>query len=1539
LAALNLLAAPVAHASGAVSICDEASLTGALAGGGLVTFTCSGTITLTATIAIGSDTTIDGTGQSVTISGGNNVRIFSINEGVTFNLQKLTVANGVCDDYIGCNGGGIYNDNGTVHVTNSAFTANTASSGGGIYNEHAGALTVTNSTFSGNHAGLGGGIYSEGTLTVTNSTFSGNTTTGGSGGGIYSQGTLSVTHTLFSTNSAASGGGGISSTSALTVTNSTFSANSATNGGGLDVEGGRVVIRSSTFADNHSSPSSGGGLYHYSGAVYVTNSTFSGNSAGSTGGGISILNGTVTVANSTFAGNHASNGGGFYNSSGTLTIQNSIIARSTAGGNCYGGVQGTNNLADDNNCGGGATNSPSILVGLLGDYGGDTMTVPLLPGSAAIDAGDEAVCTSATGDPTYGAGGLDQRGIARPAGKCDIGAFEARGFALAVFSGDNQTTDVNTAFAQPLVVAASSAFSEPVDGGKVTFTPPASGASAVMTGNPATIGAVTSGRASITATANSSIGPYTVTVSAVGVATGASFTLRNKGTTTTTLTSFPNPAPVGAAVTFTATMAAAVSGTVAFADNGVTLAGCTAQTTASSQATCTTSALAAGMHRITAIYSGDANYHASTSSIFLEGVYARPAVDADSGHSCGLKADGAAACWGAGTQSIVPAPNATWVQVSAGNSHTCGLKGDGTLTCWGYNSFGQLNVPSNPGWVQVSAGGSHTCGVETDGSLHCWGANSYGQTDVPPPNTDWVQVSGGYVHTCGLKADGALACWGSNTYGQRDVPGTTSPWVQVNASREATCGLKADGSLSCWGENSHGETNVPTPNTNWVQVSGGDEHTCGLKADGTIVCWGATSGGESTVPAPNANWVQVSAGRLHTCGVKGDGSFRCWGDNSEGQAPVLTLAPTTLPNPTPGVPYSQTMTAGGGATPYTFAVSAGAAPPGLTLNAAGTWSGTYTTGGIFTFTVLGRDARNIGITRAYTMTAVVSTTTTLASSANPTVAGASITFTATVTLTAMAAPTATGTIRFYADGAPLGAAVTLSSGAAVANSSALAVGSHVITATYSGDAAHLSSTGRLSPNQQVCGNAITVTNANDDGAASLRRAIADLCPGGTVHFAGDYTIGLGSALAITKNMTIDGLGHSVVISGNHAVLIFAVGSGAAANLQNLKIADGKIESENGAGIRNNGTLTVTNCAVTGNLADNGGGIYNIGALKVTNSAFSGNSASSVGGGIFNNLGGTLTVTNSTFSANSAFLGGGIANASSGTLNVTNSTFSGNSATFGSGGIRNDGTLTVKNTIIANSTGPNCSGTVGDGGGNLQYGGTTANSCGATILTADPQLGPLADHGGPTLTMALGPGSPAIDAGNSANCPATDQRSQARSDLACDIGAYELKPADSPTVVRAVGSAITTTFGSVLLGIRRDGGLTNPGVITVTRSVTGTSGLQAIGARWAITPTATSGFSLTLQLCYTNTELGTLTEADLRFWRYSSGVWTMLPTAPTLSTVNGNHCATLSGIVKLSTWTLATAEPTAVTVQIFAARPPSRSLAHLLLCLLSTLCDP
>lgn len=98
----------------------------------------------------------------------------------------------------------------------------------------------------------------------------------------------------------------------------------------------------------------------------------------------------------------------------------------------------------------------------------------------------------------------------------------------AIGGGNNQTAIVNTAFANPLqvTVASNATPTEPVDGGTVTFTPPASGAGAVLSGSPAVI---SGGAASMTATANNTVGgPYAISANASGANAGVDFSLTNE---------------------------------------------------------------------------------------------------------------------------------------------------------------------------------------------------------------------------------------------------------------------------------------------------------------------------------------------------------------------------------------------------------------------------------------------------------------------------------------------------------------------------------------------------------------------------------------------------------------------------------------------------------------------------------------------------------------------------------------------------------------------------------------------------------------------------------------------------------------------------------------------------------------------------------------------------------------------------------------------------------------------------------------------------
>jgi hypothetical protein len=222
----------------------------------------------------------------------------------------------------------------------------------------------------------------------------------------------------------------------------------------------------------------------------------------------------------------------------------------------------------------------------------------------------------------------------------------------------------------------------------------------------------------------------------------------------------------------------------------------------------------------------------------------------------------------------------------------------------------------------------------------------------------------------------------------------------------------------------------------------------------------------------------------------------------------------------------------------------------------------------------------------------------------------------------------------------------------------------------------------------------------------------------------------------------------------------------------LTVESSVISGNLGPGISNSGSATILNSTLNGNSVqgDTGGGIRS-GSFKtpgslvtVINSTISGNSAQA-GGGIFSEYG-LVSIVNSTVSGNSADdTGGGISNYA-GVVQLANSTLSGNSAVFGSGVYNvpdQFGTATIEtgNTIFnAGASGENI---FNNGGTVTSHGYNICSDDAGGLLTGpgdqintDPLLGPLGDHGGPTLTHLPLRGSPAIDAGDPSFTPPPDQ---------------------------------------------------------------------------------------------------------------------------------------------------------------------------------------
>ncbi|MHB8678630.1 MAG: choice-of-anchor Q domain-containing protein [Rudaea sp.] len=302
----------------------------------------------------------------------------------------------------------------------------------------------------------------------------------------------------------------------------------------------------------------------------------------------------------------------------------------------------------------------------------------------------------------------------------------------------------------------------------------------------------------------------------------------------------------------------------------------------------------------------------------------------------------------------------------------------------------------------------------------------------------------------------------------------------------------------------------------------------------------------------------------------------------------------------------------------------------------------------------------------------------------------------------------------------------------------------------------------------------------------------------------------------TITLDIVGQGHipitdSLTIQGPGANLLTVSGGGVASGidggmfydktyvgghyltLASVTLANGNTGGKGGALSFSYGQLTLRGVAIQNNHAQTfGGGFYMGGrTLTVIDSTISGNSSSNHGGGFAANYP-AVSLVNSTISGNSAggFGGGFYGRTGSNSLTASNSTISGNTAGSEGGGFRlNKSTVVLTNSILASNTAPTGAeffgGTQGTTPtnvtanfslieGSYSVSGTFSGS--NNVFGQDPKLGALAYNGGPIQTLALLPGSPAIDAGSNAYTPSTyDQRGAGFPRIfngTIDIGAFE-----------------------------------------------------------------------------------------------------------------------------------------------------------------------
>jgi hypothetical protein len=483
-------------------------------------------------------------------------------------------------------------------------------------------------------------------------------------------------------------------------------------------------------------------------------------------------------------------------------------------------------------------------------------------------------------------------------------------------------------------------------------------------------------------------------------------------------------------------------------------------------------------------------------------------------------------------------------------------------------------------------------------------------------------------------------------------------------------------------------------------------------------------------------------------------------------------------------------------------------------------------------------------------------------------------------------------------------------------------------------------------NDVISGNA-TQSGANGSGSTTvtINATSSTLNVGGGNGGDGGGIFSAGSLVLTNDTIASNSTGSggngpteftATIVGNNNTIFQDAGDGGDGAGLYNIGtvVLAGDTFSDNATGSGGTGQSDAT-MTFTGNndttlqgagSGGTGGGIFSTGSLRLTNTTVAGNSTGSAGNGSASTLF-TQTGNNDTLiqSAGGGGNGGGLY--LGGSFSLSNGTVSGNS-TGGAGssvvdvnaplnpgtndvsdqfanymgvagGIFSFDTGTIEATIVANSgTSGDCwiagtsltdKGYNLDDDGSCQFSGVNASPS----PTLDASLGSLAYNGGPTPTIALEPGSPAIDKVPAADCPATDQRGAPRT-APCDIGAYDTDfPSFAPTCPAGTlayqlwaSSSAGDFIGLFCLNAAGTGAYSQYSVPTLTQTATGTGTVDISGTTTAL---SASGKGLAL-LGETTPTFSSFTETAPAPMK--TGTFTLLPVYPALALA----CPTPSGMV-------------------------------------------
>jgi hypothetical protein len=1311
----------------------------------------------------GGTQTITGPTAGVTISGGGGSRVFQVDSSVAASISGLTITGG--------NGGGLANY-GTATLTDCTFSGNFASNGGGVNNS--GTATLIGCTVSDNTAyyrtysgysyyggrsyitgGNGGGMDNSGTATLTGCTLSGNSAS--LGAGVFNGGTATLTNCTIAGNSAGTSGGGIEAQGTVTVTCSTFARNQATYGGAIDNNFGRY---------------------------------------------------TVTVGDSILAGDSAGTGPEFCNS---VTSTGHNLVAETDGGSGWVSSDLTGTAAQPLNA----------LLAVLDYYGGPTQTMALLAGSPALGAGVIADYPGTTTPIT-----TDQRGLPLDSPNPDIGAFQTQGSPLLglTFSVNDQSITYgapSVTFSGTLADGAQAPVGETVavtlDGVEQSATIGPGGAFSTTfdtTGltvpdSPYTVDyayAYTSGAsfASASATSMLTVNPTLITLTVdslgdAGIGSGDAGDLRycidqaNSDDQSNTIVF--DPTVFGTAQTIT------LSGGTFELENiwgTQTITGPAAGLTISGDGNgrvfLVDGGVTASISGLTITGGGVENYGTATlndctvSGNVFATIGSAPSVSGGGVDNTGTAtltdctvSGNTTACDGGGVNNYGTATltgctlSGNYGYFSGGvfNSGSAELTMSDTIVAGNTNASGASDIESvgnfSGSYNLIGTGGSGGLVNGVDGNI----------VGVANPLLSQLGNYGGPTQTMALLA-------GSPALGAgviADYPGTTtsittdqrglpldSPNPDIGAFQTqgspllgltfsvsdqsityGTPSVTISGTLADGAQAPVGETVAVT--LDGVEQSatigpGGAFSTTLDTADLTVpdspytIIYAYTTDGtfasESTTSKLTVNpiLITLTVDSLGDAGIgSGDaGDLRYCIDqaNSDGQSNAIVFDPTVFSTP-------QTITLSGGE-----------------LELENIWGTQTITGPAAGLTISGG-----GSSRVFQVDPGVSASITglTISGGYAYSLGGGLFNQGTATLTDC---TLSGNSAFYGGG-------MFNDGTA-----------NISDCTLSGNISDgLTNIGSAT----LIGCTIT---GNDRGVVNARTPYQDTADLVLINCTinGNYGEGVAnSALLSLTNCTISGnTGYSGGGLDNYGGLATLTGctitgnyGGGVSNTANLAMSDCTLSANSaldGGGLDNGGSATLTDCTLSGNVATPDGGD----SSGVGGAVFNGQSAQSEYGYGYTYGSADLSLTDCTLSGNSAESGGGVYN--SGSSNLIACTVSGNS---GGGLVNTSGAMSLTDTIVAGNTNSSGASDIGGrplvtGGNNLigtgGSGGLVNGVDGNIVGVANPLLAPLGNNGGPTQTMALLDGSPAIGGGIAVTGVTADQRGEPLDFPNPDIGAFQ-----------------------------------------------------------------------------------------------------------------------------------------------------------------------